>query len=70
MVTLPEGVTVASHTTQPLGHQPIADKVIYPGLHGAQGTSIWFDWTPQTAAEHHLFAVLREEKNRGSWPEG
>jgi hypothetical protein len=42
------------------GAPAIADRLIYPGLHGSDGASIWFDWTPQTAGQHHLTAVLYE----------
>jgi hypothetical protein len=42
------------------GAPAIADRLIYPGLHGSDGASIWFDWTPPTAGQHHLVAVLFE----------
>ena len=42
------------------GAPVIADRQIYPGLHGSDGASIWFDWMPEIVGQHHLVAVLYE----------
>ena len=42
------------------GAPAIADQIIHPGAKGAEGTSIWFDWTPTTTGDHQLYAVLLE----------
>ena len=42
------------------GVPALADKVIHPGSHGADGTSVWLSWTPTTTGSHHLYAVLLE----------
>ena len=40
------------------GGQTIASKLVHTG--NVNGASVWFDWTPRTAGEHHIFAKLLE----------
>ncbi len=49
------------------GAAAFASATVHPGNHSGRGTYAWFDWTPQTAGTHHMYAkLLGSDREPGS----